>query len=265
MEEKRIKKIPETKTKSVNELINLINSSRSIIIASIKNLPSSQFHSIKKSLRGKAEIKVMKKSVIDRAIDSIEKGAIKNLKKHFKEDTAFVFSNLEPFELSAIISKNKSMTKAKVGQIVEEDIFIEPGPTELVPGPIISELSGLGIKFAIEDGKIDIKEGKVIVKAGEKVKEAQASIMSKLDMKPMAVGLEPLIAYDSKEEKIYENVKVDSNKVLEEVKKGRGRALALAVKIVYTCKETIGLLLSKANAEERKLSSLIKQTEGGQQ
>jgi len=260
---KHREKIPEKKIKSVDELISLIGSSRSIIVVSIKNLPSRQFQAIKKSLRDKALIKVTKKKTMGRAIDKIEKGVVKNLKKYLKEDTAFVFSKLEPFELSAILSRNKSMTKAKAGQIIEEDVFIEPGPTELVPGPVISELSGLGIKFAIEDGKINIREGKIIVKAGEKVNEQAANIMAKLDMKPIAVGLEPLIAYDSKEDKIYEDVKVDSDKLISELKLANRKALAFAVKIAYACRDTIGLLLAKANSQEKALSSLIKQA-GGQ-
>ena len=81
------------------------------------------------------------------------------------------------------------MARAKVGQIVDDNVVIEPGPTELIPGPVVSELGSLGLKFAVEEGKISIKEGKTILKAGEAVSEAAASIMNKLDMKPIAVGL----------------------------------------------------------------------------
>jgi len=255
----REKEIPEKKKKQVNEIVDLIKKSNSIVIVSIKNLPTKQFQLIKKKLRGKAVIKVMKKSIINRAIDNIEKGAIKNFKKYLGEDQALIFSELNPFELSAILSKNKSMARAKVGQKVEEDVVVEPGPTELVPGPVISELGSLGIKFAVEDGKINIKEKKVILKAGEEVNEAHASIMGKLDMKPIAVGLEPVIAYDAKEDKIYEDVKIDQDKTLEELKESKKRALGLAIKIVYTCKETIGFLLRKVEAEKKVLEKFIKE------
>jgi large subunit ribosomal protein L10 len=255
----REKAIPEKKTKTVLELINLIEKSRSIVLVSIKNLPSSQFQSIKKNLRGKAVIKVTKKKVMGRAIDGIERGTVKNLKKYLQEDTAYIFSELDPFELSSIMSRNKSRTKAKTGQVIEEDVFIEPGVTELVPGPVISELTGLGIKFAIEDGKINLKEGKILVKAGEKVNEHAASIMSKLDMKPIAVGLEPLIAYDAKEDKIYENIKIDQEKTLEELRNSKVRALSLAVKLAYACKETIKFLLATALSEEKALEKFIKE------
>ena len=231
VEEKKFQReVPKEKIKAVEEIANLIKSSRSVIIVSIKNLPANQFQIIKKKLRENAVIKVIKKSIMIRVIDKIEKGTIKNFKKYLGEDQAFIFSNLDPFELSAVLSKNKSKGRAKIGQIVNEDVVIEPGPTELVPGPIISELSGLGLKFAIEDGKINIKERKVILKAGEKVGEAEASLMAKLDMKPVAIGLEPIVAYDSKEDKIYEDIKIDQEKTLEELKTSYGKAFALLLK-----------------------------------
>lgn len=258
-------KIPEKKTKALAELVRLLKESRSVTLVSIKNLPSSQFQAIKKSLRGSAAIRVAKKNIILKAIEATDKGVIKNFKKYIKEDTALMFSELDPFELSAILSRNKSMARAKVGQIVDEDIAVEPGPTELVPGPVISELSGLGIKFAIEDGKISIKEKKIIVKKGEAVNSAQAGIMAKFDMKPVAVGLEPLIAYDEKEDAIFEGIKIDQAKTIDELKNARGRALAFAVKMVYACKDTIGFLLAKARSQEQALDKLIKtDIQGGQ-
>ena len=251
--------IPKKKLEAIEELVKLINDSRSITIVSVKNLPASQHQSIKKKLREQADIRVVKKSVISRTIDKIEKGTIKNFKKYLKEDTALIFSKLEPFELSAILSKNKSMARAKVGQVVPEDVVVEPGPTELIPGPVVSELGSLGLKFAIEDGKINIKSGKTILKAGETVNDAAASIMSKLDMKPIAVGLEPIVAYDSKEDKIYENIKIDSEAEVEEMKTASGKVLAFDVKNAYACKDTIGFLLNKAVGQEKALSGLIKE------
>ena len=254
----REKSIPEKKLNIIKELAELMKGNRSLTIASIKNLPSSQFQAIKKKLRNIATIKVAKKRITERIIEIIPKGTIKNLKPYLREDTALIFSGLNPFELSSLISKNKSMSKAKVGQTVSEDIAVETGPTDLVPGPVISELGALGLKFAIEDGKINIKERKVIVKANEPVKEQAASIMSKLAMKPIALGLEPLVAYDAVEDKIYDNIKIDLEKTLSEIKQASAKALAFAVKIAYPCKDTLKLLLAKALINEKTIEKLIK-------
>ena len=252
------KDVPEKKIKGVKEIVRLINGNNSIIISSIKSLPSRQFQLATKNFRGKAEIKVLKKSTITRALDACKEAGVHKLKEYVKEDVAFIFSNLEVFELSAMLSEKKSPVKAKTGQVAEEDIEIEPGPTELVPGPVISELGTLGLKIQIEDGKINIREKKVVVKKGEKVTEAAASILSKLDVKPFYVGLEPLIGYDKKEDKIYENIKVDKAKTLEELGMLAGKAIAFAVSLSYACKDTIKYLLGKGLSHEKALEKFIK-------
>jgi large subunit ribosomal protein L10 len=261
------REVPEKKKKIVKDVVKLINNNNSILIASIKSLPLRQLQIATKNFRGKAEIKVLKKSIVKRAIEESKHPGIKKLEPHIKEDIAFIFSNLEVFELSAMLGEKKSPVKAKAGQVAEADIEIEPGPTELVPGPVISELGALGLKIAIEDGKINIREKKVVVKKGEKVSDAAASILAKFDIKPFYVGLEPLIGYDKKQDKLYENIKVDKVKNLEEFKKMAGRAIAFAVSLSYACKDTIKYLLGRALSHEKALDKFIKPTEnvqGGQ-
>lgn len=250
------REVPEKKLKAVAELENLIKNDKTFMICSIKNLPGKQFQEIKKKIKESVKVKVPKKNIIYKAIDSsgIE---IKKIKEYITEDYALLFSQTDLFELSAVLSENKSLIQAKAGQIANEDILIEAGPTDLISGPVISELGSLGLKIAIEDGKISIKEKKVIVKAGGKINENAASIMSKLGIKPFSIGFEPLAGYDSQEKKIYKNIKVDKMKELEELKMAFSKSLAFAVKIVYPCKETISFLLGRANAEEKALSKLI--------
>ena len=69
--------VSEEKKKIVRELSDLIKNKRTILIASIKNIPGSQFQEIVKKLRGKAIVKVPKKNLIFRAIDDSGKEAEK--------------------------------------------------------------------------------------------------------------------------------------------------------------------------------------------
>ena len=246
------REIPEAKLKAVAELEHLIKNNKTFLICSIKGLPGKQFQAIKKKIRDIAKVKVVKKTIAIRAIESsgIE---IKKMSEYVKEDSALLFSNVDTFELAGILSENKNPVGAKTGQIAPDDVEIEPGPTELVPGPVISELGALGLKIAIEDGKISIKEKKVIVKAGQVINEAAAGLMSKLDIKPFTVGYEPLVAYDHKEKKIFLNIKIDKTKTLEDLKHAFSRALAFAVKIAYPCGESIRYLLGKAASHEKAI------------
>ena len=83
--------------KTVKELIDLFKNKKTILIASIKNLPASQFQEIKKKLRDKAVIKVPKKNLILRAIDSIKDENLMKLKEHLGDSTAVLFSDLDGF------------------------------------------------------------------------------------------------------------------------------------------------------------------------
>ena len=253
----REKPIPEEKKKNVEELAEKMQKVRTVLIASCKSLPSRQFHEIKKRLRGKAEMKVAKKSSIVRAIDSIEKGAIKNLKKDLGADIVIFFSDIEPFELSALLSESQSPAKAKAGDIAPEDIKIEPGSTDLIPGPAISELGSVGLKVTVKEGKLEIMQGAVVVKKGEKISEKVSSVLAKLGITPMKVGFVPLLAYDAKEDKIYSDIKIDKEETLEELKEAIKKALGFAVNINYPTKETILYFISKASVEEKALEKLI--------
>jgi len=249
--------VSEDKKKALAELIKLSKENNTILLASIKNLPAKQFQQICKKLRGQAIVKVTKKTIALMALESIGKPGSQKLKDYVKEDVAIIFSKLDAFKLSGLLSQNKSRAKAKTGQAVNEEVAIEPGPTDLVPGPIISQLTGLGLKFAIADGKIELKERKVILKPGQIVSDAAADIMSKLDIKPVSVGFEPIAAYDSQEDKVFEDIKIDKDKILGDFKHLYSKSLAFAVKIAYPCKDTISYLIGKAGMHEKALSKLI--------
>ncbi len=247
----------EEKKKLVSILSDKIRNSKTVLIASTKNLPSSQFHSIKKNLRGEADIMVEKKSLILRAISSIEKGALQNLKNYITADIALFFSNLDAFELSSLLSDNQSPTKAKTGEIALEDITIEQGPTDLIPGPAISELSSVGLKVAVEGGKLVIKHGATVVRKGELIKENVAGVLGKLNITPMKVGFIPVAAYDAVSDKIYSNIKIDKRAALEELGALIGKAMGFAINIGYICKETVTYFIKKAALEERIIEGIF--------
>ncbi|MEK6926413.1 MAG: 50S ribosomal protein L10 [Nanoarchaeota archaeon] len=256
----RVSKIPEKKTREVEVMKNLIKTRKTILLASIKNIPASQFQEISKKLRGKAEIKVPKKNLIFMALDSSGKEAVKKLKEKISDNTAILFSDLDSFELAAELIRNKTPAKAKPGQEAPEDIIIEAGPTDLVPGPAITELGALGIQIQIEKGKINIKVAKTIAKKGEKISKGAAELMSKLDIKPFKIGFIPVCSLDVQNEKIYLDIKIDPEETIENLKKTFSKALAFAVAIEYPCEDTIKLLISKAAGHERALNSILTQS-----
>ena len=258
--EKEVKKISEVKLNIVREFENLVKNKRTILIASIKNIPASQVQEISKKLRGKAIVKVPKKNLIFKGLDFSKDKEIEKLKANINKDFAILFSDLESFELAGELIKNQSPAKAKTGQIADKDLEIPEGPTELVPGPAVSELSAMGIKIQIEKGKITIKEPKIVAKKGEKISKGAAELLNKLDIKPFKVGLIPLCSFDTKEKIFYSEIKIDREGTIEKLKTAYARALPFAIEIGYSTKDTIKLLIGKAGRYEKVLEKFASNT-----
>src|SRR3989344_215244 len=238
--------VSKRKIEGLSQLMKLAREKKTILVASIKNIPLSQYQEISKKLRGKAIVKVPKKSIVIRMIDSFPEESAKKFKEVVKESTAILFSDIDAFELAAELVNRKSPAKAKAGQEAPSDIEIPAGPTELVPGPAISELGALGIQIQIDKGKINIKEPKVIVKKGEKISANAADIMNKLGIKPFLVGFVPLAAFDTKEKKAYLEIQIDIEGTVSEMKSLYMKALSFAVEISYASEDTIKFLIGKA-------------------
>jgi large subunit ribosomal protein L10 len=253
--------VSKEKIEAVKRMAEAIKKAKTVMLVSIKSLPSSQFQKIKKDLRGKADLYVAKKSVILRALDAAETPELLKLKESVQEDSAVLISNGDAFELAGWFTENKNPIAAKEGQIAENDIAVDEGPTDLVPGPVISELGSLGLQIMVEEGKITIRKSKVAVKKGDKVSAAAASIFQKLGIKPFMIGISPLAFYDGSSKKVYVGVKIDKKKMLEDILIANSKAIGLSVAIAYPTKQNIGLLLAKANAHNNALIKLQTKTQ----
>ena len=249
--------VPESKIKLVKETAKLIESKNTLMLASIKGLPAKNFQQIKKSLSEEAEIKILKKRALIRAIEASKKDKIKEIIKYVKEDLAVIISNTDPFDLSEKLSKNKSPIKAKVGQISNKDIEVEAGPTDIPAGPAVSELGSLGLTVQIKSGKIEIMQSKVIVQKGKEINGAAVSVMSKLSIMPFSVGFVPIVAYDSKSNSVLKEIEINKESTINSLKEIFTKSKSLALNIGYICKETIPILIIKAASHEKVILSIF--------
>ena len=239
----------DKKAKEVKNLIEEIKKAKTLMIVSIKSLPSKQFQDIKKAVREHAKIKVAKKNIMLRAVKGLGKDSVLRLEKFINENCAFAISNLEGFELAGIFFNKKNPMFAKAGQIAPADIEVKAGPTNLVPGPAISELGALGLQVSVENGKLSIKASKIVVKQGQAINEGASAVLQKLNIQPFTVGL------DTQTEKIYTDIKIDSEAARKELISAASKALGFAQKLGYYCKETIGYFLAKANMEAKAIEN----------
>lgn len=253
----REKPIPESKKRLVKDIANKMSRNRTVLIASCRGLPGKQFHEIKKKLRGTAEVIVAKKSIINKAIESLEKGAMTELKASIESDYAIMFSDKDAFELASVLMDYQSSRKAKGGDIAPEDLSIEPGPTDLVAGPAISELSAVGLKIAVKEGKLEIIKGAIVAKKGDSLKNNVAAVLGKLNISPIKVGFIPVAAYDSKDEKVYTSIVIDKHGTFETLKEMIRKALGFAINIEYPTEKTIRYFIAKAASEEKAVKKLM--------
>jgi large subunit ribosomal protein L10 len=256
------KKVSIKKLEMKNRLVELIKNNNTLIISSTKGIPSSKFQSMRHKLKSKATIVVVKKHIMKLAIDEAAKlfmrDKLKELERYLEEGSAVIFSQIDPFELAAILSDEKTPVKAKAGQVALEDIELNAGPTDIPAGPMISELSNEGVKIAIEGGKITIKESKILVKKDEKISEEVANLLAKLEITPFNVGLEPIAAFDTKTQNVYVGIKIDKKATLDSIKEAFSNARTLGIGIDYPTEEIISMIITRVALHEKAIAVLIK-------
>jgi len=245
--------LPPWKKDEVAEIKKHAKQYTLIGLVDIYGIPAQQVQQIRRNLRGKAVIKVTRNTLIKHALDEIG-GQTKELSKYISGHSAMIFTNDNPFKLFKQLEKTKTKMAAKAGETAPEDIIVEKGPTSFKPGPIVGELQQAGIPAAIEAGKVKIRETKTIVKKGAVISAKVATVLVKLDIKPMDVGLALQVAFHNGS--IYEPavLSVDETKLLAQIQLAGQQAFNLSVNAAIPTKETMVPILTKAVRDARGLA-----------
>ncbi|GFO97454.1 acidic ribosomal protein P0 [groundwater metagenome] len=245
--------IPRWKQDEIEEIKKLITSYSSVGIVGVHGIPSSQLQLMRKNLRGLADVKMCRNNLIFRALDDSSDN-IKPVSKYVVDQTALLFTNENPFKLYRILEKGKTAAPIKPGGIAPKEIVVHKGPTSFPPGPIVGELQGAGIPAGIEGGKVVIRETKTVAKAGDVVNAKLASILSRLEIHPVELGLELRAVYEKG--MIYESklLAVDETKYRSDIILAVQRAFNLSINVAYPAKATIRTLLAKAASQSRNLA-----------
>ncbi|MFH1327808.1 MAG: 50S ribosomal protein L10 [Candidatus Bathyarchaeota archaeon] len=247
--------VKDWKKEEVDELANLFKKYDVITIASLQKVRAAQIQELRKKFRGEVIFKCSKNSLATRALEKCarQKPKIKELEKHFRASTIYMFTNISPFKLSLLLEKSKIKMPAKSGDIAQTDIIIPEGNTGMAPGPVISEFTGLGIPTKIENGSVQITKDATVVKQGETISAKLASVLSKLGLKPMEVGLTLDAAYEAKVIYPAELLRIDLNATSNELKEAVSEAFNLAANADYPTTETLPISLVKCVTEARNL------------
>ncbi|MBD3361641.1 50S ribosomal protein L10 [Candidatus Woesearchaeota archaeon] len=225
-------------------------------VVDMANLPTPQLQRMRAQLRGTVDIFMAKKRVIKKAIESIKDiPGIQEINPYLeKTQPAMLFTKENPFTLFKTLKKNKSKAPAKGGQIAPKDIIVPAGPTPFAPGPVIGELGALGIKSGVEGGKISIKDDTTVCKEGEVISEKLASILTRLGIEPMEIGLDLKAVYENGTIYTKQVLDIDEEQFMNNLMTAATEAYNLAIEASYASADTSEELLKKAAREAKAVA-----------
>jgi large subunit ribosomal protein L10 len=248
----------EMKTQQAEQLKKKIEQSNVIAILDVHKMPSKQYQEIYRSIRGDVEVMMVKNSVLTHALEGVSKPNIKEFEKMIPKQPALMFTRLDPFKFYMNATKMKSPTYAKEGDTAEDEILVSAGPTGLMPGPVISEFSKVGIPAGVEEGKIAVKKDKVVAKAGDKISKDLANVLRKLKIQPIKLSLNIVAVYDNGT--IYQKdvLSLAGQGYVNQLVQAHQHAMNLSVAAGYPTKDNIKLLIAKAHRESQAVASKVK-------
>jgi large subunit ribosomal protein L10 len=194
-----------------------------------------------------------------------------------------VVSDQNPFTLFKDLEGTKGNAPARGGEVAPDDIWIRSGETPFKPGPVVGELQKAGIPAAIDRGKVVIRQDKLLVKRGDRIPRDVASVLTRLEIYPLIVGLDLRGAFEEGTLFRRDTLAVDDARVRADLAiatraafnlalyawiptpttarplmtRAHLQALALATRAGYVSMATAPVLLGSAQARALRLAALV--------
>lgn len=243
------------KAREVEEILGLLEKYKTIGIAGLQKVRAVQLQELKKRLQGVAYLRVVKNTLVKRAIAKCKgKVGIEKLEEYLTGSNVLLFTDLNPFKLAILLQKSRVLITAKAGDVASFDVVVPAGNTGLPPGPIISQLSAVGLPTRIESGSVWINRDTLVVRQGEVIGARLASVLSKLGIKPVEAGLIMKAVYDDGLIITEEQLRIDLDEVRRNIQGACTDAFNLSLNVAYPIPENIELLLQTAFQQAFNLS-----------
>jgi large subunit ribosomal protein L10 len=181
---------PKKKRLIYHELQELPKNYDVIALSKMTGVRATQLMAIRKKFRDTIKILIIKNKVAQRAFEKITsvKG-LANLSKELEGQCALMFTNINAFKLNLILNQSKVFLPAKGGDIATKEIMISAGNTGITPGPVLSEFKEANVPTKIDQGSIWVTKDTVTTRPGDVISTKLASLMSKLNIKPIEAGI----------------------------------------------------------------------------
>ncbi len=240
----------QLKAEEVDEIKDFIKRYDVVGVASLKKVRAAQLQELRRKLRDNARLRVVKNTLVKRAIAKLEeKPGIENLEDYMAGSNIFLFTKLSPFKLALLLEKSRVTTTARAGDIAAFDVTVPAGNTGLPPGPIISQFGAVGIPTRIEAGSVWINRDTLVAKKGEVITARLASVLSKLGIKPVEIGLTLKAAYDDGLIIPEEQLLMNLGQIRRNLEEAHLYAFNLSLNTAYPLPENITFLIQMVHQE----------------
>ena len=245
---------PKRKAQMYQQLQELPKKYKVIALIKMNKVRSTQILPLRKVLKGDVEFVSIKDKVAQIALDKANVPGIKEMIGEFTGQCMLMFTNMSPFKLNVLLAKNKIMMAARGGDIASIDIVVPAKNTGIAPGPMLTEFKEAGIPTKIDQGTIWIAKDSTPVLKGEAINEKLASILGKLDIKPVEAGISLYVALEDGLKYAEEEMVIDVEKIRDEFGQAHQEAISLSIEAAYVTADNISQILSKAAQSARSVS-----------
>lgn len=245
---------PQKKVQMYQQLQELPKKYKVMALVRMEKVRSSQLLPLRKKFKDEVQFVSIKDKVAQKALEVIKTPPIENMIKKLSGQCVLVFTNISPHRLNVLFGKNKIMMAARGGDKASIEVVIKAGNTGITPGPILTDFKEAGIATKIDQGTIWINKDSVVAKKGDAISPKLATLLSKLDVKPIEAGIVLNSALEENATYEEEDLVVDVEKYKEDFARAHQEALALSIEIGYITKENVNAILAKAVQHARSLA-----------
>lgn len=249
------KSYPKKKRLMYQEMMKFPKEYKALALSNLNKVRASQLMQLRKKFRSEMKFRVVKNKVVQRAFEKINDiPRLPEFSNRLEGQCLLLFTNTNPFRLNLIFDKSKIFLPAKGGDIAPTEIIVPAGNTGITPGPVLSEFKEANVQTKIDQGSIWVVKDTRVAKPGDQISQKLASLLSKLDIKPIEAGISVNCALAEGLLFTEEDLKIDLDAYAKEMAKGAFEGLNLAIVCGYLIPETVSPLILQAGQEALNLS-----------
>ena len=244
------RKVAAWKKEAIVQLQELLEKYPVIAAADLTKVRSSQIHELRKRLRDRVSMVVTKNNLLRKSVElSANQGRVGEFVKDLQGSNILLFTDINPYNLIILLDKSKVRVPAKGGDIATGEIMIPAGNTGIPPGPVISEFGEIKVQTRIEGGSIWVAKDSIVARKGDLITPKMASVLSKLNLKPMEAGLTLATAFDNGTILRSEDLVLDIGTYRQDVLSAVRNAFGLSLEAGYVTPENAPRILGKGMNE----------------